>query len=112
RWLSSSRCLSRAGRRSPGRLVAGFERAALLAPLGLGIGLLHRDIAQRPNDRAIGQTCGPRNQRTRRRVHERHELVREAGHGAPDADTTHIRATTHTIDPAPLGHVALHYRTP
>src|SRR5690606_10345878 len=49
---------------------------------------------------------------TRWCVHERHELVRESGHGAADADATDVGATADTVHPAAFGDVAVHHRTP
>src|SRR5581483_3207626 len=40
------------------------------------------------------------------------ERVREARHGAPDADAADVRASAHAVDPAALGNVALHHRAP
>src|ERR1700726_4636773 len=49
---------------------------------------------------------------TRRRVHERHELVREPRHRAADANPTDIRATANAGHPAAFRHVAVHNRSP
>src|SRR6185295_3763284 len=45
-------------------------------------------------------------------VHERHELVGEAGHRAADADPADVGTAAHAVDPAALGHVALDHRAP
>src|SRR6202011_5721829 len=45
-------------------------------------------------------------------VHEWHELVGEARHGAAYADAADVRATTDTVHPSALGHVALDCRAP
>src|SRR3954470_7824726 len=46
------------------------------------------------------------------RVHERHELVREAGHRAADADAAHVRASADAGHPASLGDVAVDHGSP
>ena len=43
-------------------------------------------------------------------VHERHELVREAGHRARHADAADVRAAADAVDPAAHRHVALDHR--
>ena len=50
--------------------------------------------------------------RARRLVHERHELVGEAGHGAADADAADVGAAADAGHPAALGDVAVDHRTP
>ena len=55
---------------------------------------------------------GAGHERAGGRVHERLELVREAGHRAADADAADVRAAAHAVDPAALGHVALDDRAP
>src|SRR5688572_11392705 len=47
-----------------------------------------------------------------RRLHERHELVREPGHGAADADAADVGAATHPVDPPAFGDVAAHHLAP
>src|SRR5580658_1922038 len=97
---------------SPRLLVAGAEFGALNPPLRF---LVHRaggEAAEAADDRAVHAAGGRRHGRARRLVHERHELVREARHGAGDADAADVRAAADAVDPAPLGHVALHDRSP
>src|ERR1700722_3477670 len=45
-------------------------------------------------------------------VHERHKLIREAGHGAADTDPTDIGATADSCHPTTLPNVALDNRAP
>src|SRR6516164_8798346 len=71
---------------SPRLLVAGAEFGALHAPLRFLVQRLGGETAQAPDDRAVHAARGRRHARARRLVHERHELVREAGHRAGDAD--------------------------
>ena len=47
-----------------------------------------------------------------RLVHERHERVGEAGHGAADADPADVGASPDAAHPAALGHVAVDHRPP
>src|SRR5882672_5159392 len=97
---------------SPRLLVAGAEFGALHAPLRFlvqGAGGIATEAAYH---RAVHTARGRRHGRARRLVHERHELVGEAGHRAGDADAAHVGTAAHAVDPAALGHVALHNRAP
>src|SRR6202000_2336100 len=71
---------------SPGLLVAGQQFGALLAPLGLLVRGSVGEPAQGPDHGPVHAAGRGRDLRSRRLVHERHELVREAGHGAGDAE--------------------------
>src|SRR5204863_4128252 len=97
---------------SPTLAVAGQQVGALLAPLRLLVGGMEGDVAQAAHDGAVHDRRAGGHPRPGRLVHERHELVREAGHGAGDADATHVRAAAHPVDPTPLRYVALDHRTP
>src|SRR5580692_1406198 len=97
---------------SPRLLVAGAKFRALDAPLRFLVQRLRGKAAEAADNRAVHAAGGRRYRRARRLVHERHELVREAGHGAGDADAAHVRAAAHAVDPAALGHVALDHRAP
>src|SRR5207248_4806026 len=85
---------------------------APLAPLGLFVGGLRGEAAESADHGAVHRARGGGHLRPGWLVHERHELVGEAGHGAGDADAAHVRAATHAVDPAALGHVALDHRAP
>src|SRR3954467_4534750 len=97
---------------SPGPLRAGHELATRPAPLGF---LVHGSGGHGPQSPDRGAVrrhrCGGELP-AGRLVHEGHELVREARHRAADADATDVRAASDAVDPAPLGHVALHDRSP
>src|SRR6516164_1811578 len=97
---------------SPGLLEARQELIALLAPLRLLVGGLRGEAAQGADHSAVHHACRRGDLRSRRLVHERHELVREARHRAGDADAAHVRAAAHPVDPAALGHIALDHRAP
>src|SRR6266702_885827 len=97
---------------SPRLLVAGAEFGALHAPLRLLVRRAGGEAAEAAYHRAVHAARGRRHGRARRLVHERHELVREAGHRAGDADAAHVGAAAHAVDPAALGHVALDHRAP
>src|ERR1700679_2372474 len=45
-------------------------------------------------------------------IHEGHKLIREAGHGATDANAAHVGAAAYSGHPAAFGHVAVHDRAP
>src|SRR6516164_8845410 len=97
---------------SPRLLMAGTEFRALHAPTRFLVRRTRGEAAQGTDDRAIHSAGRGRYARTRRLVHERHELVGEARHGAGDADAAHVRAAAHAVDPAALGHVALDHGPP
>src|ERR671930_1346996 len=92
--------------------VAGQQLVALLPPLGLFVDRLLGEAAQRPDDRSVHAAGRGGDPRAGWLVHERHELVREAGHRAGDADAAHVRAAADAVDPAALGHVAPHDLAP
>src|ERR1700722_2508969 len=96
----------------PIRIVTGLIFASVIAPLGLFVERAVGDLAETADQSPIGLDENGRDAAARRLVHERHELVRETGHGAADADAADIRAAANTGDPATLGHVALHHGAP
>src|ERR1017187_5681382 len=92
---------------SPRLLVAGAEFRALGAPLRFLVRRAGGEAAQAADHRAVHAAGGRRHRRAWWLVHEGHELVRESGHGAGDADAADVRAAADAVDPAPLGYVAL-----
>src|SRR5215468_2451228 len=97
---------------SPRLLVSGAEFGALHAPLRFLVRRLGGETAQAADDRAVHAARGRGHGRARRLVHERHELVGEAGHGAGDADAAHVGAAADAVHPAALGDVAVDHRPP
>src|SRR5580693_1995846 len=77
---------------SPGLLIAGGQVAAAMPPLGLRVERLLGDAAQLADDRSRDTARHRGDPGPRRLVHERHELVRKARHGAADADAADVRA--------------------
>src|SRR6478735_8060458 len=104
-------CVAVIGVPSPGLREAGCELAlgtpgGFLVQRGLG------DLAQAAYGLAV-QRAPPRRQLgSGWLVHERHELVREPGHGAADADAADVRAAADPVDPPALRDVALDHRSP
>src|SRR5690349_2814499 len=71
------------------------------------------DFAQLADHPAVGIGDEARRKpRARRFVHKRHELVREAGHRAADANAADVRATADAAHPPALGDVAIDYGPP
>src|SRR6476659_10209263 len=99
-------------RSSPGLLEAGLELAAPGAPARFlvegGLGQAAQPLDRDPVDGAALR----RELRAGWLVHERHELVGEAGHRAADADAADVGAAADAVDPAPLGDVALDHGAP
>src|SRR5271166_3543515 len=88
-------------------MVAGGQFSPRMPPLRFLVDGRLGHGAQRTDCAAIS-TCHSRgNLRTGRFVHEWHELVREARHGAADADAADVGTTADSGHPAPLGHVAV-----
>src|SRR5262245_36071275 len=104
--------IARSSTASPRMVVAGLEPIAVAPPLRLAIEGVRRPTAQRAHQPA-GERAGRRgNLAARRLVHERHELVGEAGHRAADADAADVRTAADPVHPAALGDVAAHHRSP
>src|SRR3954451_13785747 len=97
---------------APARRVAGGQLWPVVPPLRFLVDGLVRDPAELPDHGAVepldrgGQTA------TRRRIHERHELVGEARHRAADADPAHVGTAADAGHPAALRHIAVHDRPP
>src|SRR5215218_10754092 len=115
-WPASGLILSRVAIAissvAPPGLVAGGQLVAVVAPLRLLVDGRVRHRAQPPDHLPVGGAERGRDHAAGRRVHERHELVREAGHRAADADAADVRAAADPGHPAALGHVAVHDRPP
>src|SRR4051794_21574795 len=77
---------------APAGLVAGRELWLVVPPLRFLVDGLVGDRAQLADHRPVAGRDGRGQPAAGRRVHERHELVREAGHRAPDADAAHVGA--------------------
>src|SRR5436190_1226405 len=96
----------------PARVVAAGQLRAVVAPPGLLVAGVVRDRPQFAYHPAVYGGHRRRECPARRLVHERHELVREAGHGAADADAAHVWAAADPGHPAALGDVAVDDRAP
>src|SRR5262252_9823897 len=69
-------------------------------------------MTERPDDGAVDAARGRRHSAPRRFVHEGHELVGKAGHGAADADAADVGTAADAGHPPALGDVAHDHRTP
>src|SRR5271156_3133672 len=67
---------------------------------------------QRSNRLAIHSVCCSRNLCSRGFVNERHDFVREAWHGAANADAADVRAPANACHPPALRHVAVDHWPP
>src|SRR5262245_58923774 len=93
-------------------MIAGRELTPAMPPLGL---LVDRRVGERPepaDDPAVHRDHGRREDAAGGLVHERHELVGEAGHRAADADAADVRAAADACHPAALGDVAIDHWSP
>src|SRR5947208_3316902 len=93
-------------------VVAGGEPRAAVAPLRLLVDGVVGDRPQGADDPTVEPDQARGEQAAGRLVHEGHELVGEAGHGAGDADAAHVRAAADPVHPAALGDVAVDHRAP
>src|SRR5579863_1254574 len=96
----------------PGLLMTGGQLGPPVAPLRFFVESPFGDATQAADQPAVGSARRRRDLAPRRLVHEGHELVGKARHGAADADAAHVRAAADTVDPTALGNVALDDRTP
>src|SRR5438309_4573749 len=96
----------------PRRPVSGRQLTTLLAPAGFFVLRLGGDAPQGADHPSVEAAGSGRDLRAGGLVHERHELVGEARHGAADADAAHVGAAADAVDPPPLRDVALHHRPP
>src|SRR3954469_4642814 len=110
--ISTSSVIPASPSPSPGASGAGGQLATGLAPLGLPVEGVRGETAQAADGRAVDADGAGGQPPARRFVHERHELVRETGHGAADADAADVGAAADAVHPAALGHVALDHRAP
>src|ERR1700687_2306423 len=93
-------------------VIPGCKFGTWMPPLRL---FIHRPIGQRPerpNRLAIGADRRTGNSRAWGVVHERHEFVRETGHGTADADAADVGTASNPGHPAPLRYIAVHHRSP
>src|SRR5215471_12912249 len=96
----------------PARVVAARELRPVVMPPGLAVDAPIGEATQRADEHPVGLEQHRRQRTARRLIHERHELVREARHGACDADAADVWAAADALHPAALGHVAIDDRTP
>src|ERR1700733_7667237 len=87
--------------------VAGGELISGVPPLRLLIDRVTGDGTQRANSSPIYSYGVRGHVGAGRLVHERHEFIGEAGHGAADADAADVGATADARHPATLGDVAI-----
>src|SRR5277367_5280294 len=83
-----------------------------MPPLRFFVDRIVSNGAQRSNSTAINADGAGRDPGARRFIHERHELVREARHGAADANSSDIGTAADPSHPAALGDVAVHHWPP
>src|SRR5215470_11074046 len=96
----------------PGALIAGQQLVALGAPAWLLVGRSPGEPAKGPDDGAVHAGGRGRDFCAGWFVHEWHEFVGEAGHGAGDADAADVGAAADAVDPAAFGDVAFDDRAP
>src|SRR4051812_22948762 len=96
----------------PPGLVARGELVAVVAPGRLLVDRRVRDPAQLADHAPVAAGEHRGHAGAGRLVHERHELVGEAGHRAADADAADVRAAADAGHPPALGDVAVDDRPP
>ena len=93
-------------------MVTRGQFRARMPPLRFFVDRVLSDCTQRADRSPVHANAGSRNVCARRFIHERHELVGEAGHRAADADAAHVGTAADSGHPSSLGNVAVHHRTP
>src|SRR5499427_6665399 len=83
-----------------------------MPPLGFPVDGGVGEGAERTDRFSVGADGPGREFCARRLVHEGHELVGEAWHGAADTDAANVGATADAGHPAALWHVAVDDRAP
>src|ERR1051325_3456776 len=91
---------------TPRRVVPGVEARARVPPLRFLVNGLFGEPAECPDDAAHELIRRRGHLAAGRLVHERHELVGEAGHRAPDADAADVGTAADAVHPSALGDVA------
>src|SRR3981081_3113176 len=87
----------------PPRLGTAGQHWTVVAPLGFFVGAPVRDGAHGPDEGSVDAHDPGGQRRAGRLVHERHELVRKAGHCAGNADAADVGAAANAVHPAALG---------
>src|SRR5262245_54504075 len=101
------------GAGSVGRgMVTGGQLGSALPPLRLPVERRVGEAAEPPDQLAVHPDEARGEDAAGGLVHEGHELVGEARHGAADADPADVRAAADPGHPAALGDVAVDDRTP
>src|SRR5258708_11604191 len=85
---------------------------AIVAPLGFLVDGRVGNAAQCTNHAAVTADERGGEHTSGRLVHERHELIGKARHGAPDADAADVGTATDAAHPAALRDVAVYDRAP
>src|SRR5580704_10007190 len=93
-------------------MVSGRQFSARMTPLRFLVDGRLRNRSKRANGPAISAYGCAGKFPSGRFVHERHELVGKARHGAADADAAHVGAASDSRHPAALRNVAVHHRPP
>src|ERR1700721_995828 len=93
-------------------MVSGGQFSARMTPFRLFVDCILGHRTQGANGTAIGANGGAADFRAGWFIHEGHELVGEAGHGAADADAAHVGAAADSGHPSSFGNVAVHNRAP
>src|SRR5262245_43533155 len=83
----------------PARTISGGELGAVPAPLGLAVERVEGELSQSGDDGAVEPAGHRGDSRSGRLVHERHELVGEAGHRAADADAADVGTAADAAHP-------------
>src|SRR5580704_2936695 len=113
RWPAACAAHNNGLRQSHARcLVRRASFLAVASPRRFLIQRRLRESPQRVNRAAVRHHRTRRKQRSRRLIHEWHELVREARHSATDADAADVGTSSDSSHPAALSDVALHHRAP
>src|SRR5690348_17119205 len=84
-------------------LIAGRQLRAAVPPLGFPVERVVGESPELPDHPAVHADEERGDRAPRRLVHEGHDLIGEAGHGAGDADAADVGTAADAVHPAALG---------
>src|SRR5262249_25908430 len=95
-----------------GLLISSCQPGAAMPPLRFFVDRRVCDTSQGGDHLSVKHYRIRREPAARGLIHKRHELIREAGHRASDANATDVRTASNAPHPSTLGDVAVHNRAP
>src|SRR5579864_6612251 len=111
-WVGAAMVLIRSLLSVGSGVIAGGEFGPRMPPFRFLVDSSLGQTAECANSAAIGACRSAGNLGARRLIHERHELVRESWHGAPDANAADVGTAADTGHPSAFGYIAVDHWSP